>query len=152
MKVLDDYLMYFTSAEKRLFYNKWLRPVTSAEFRQGAELVHNHIKKGRVELWLLDASNCNTQDRDDQEWTVSEIGKLISGEEALLRKVALVRSKDVFFNVIAEWIQEKLTQQFAPATVMKHFQTLPEAYEWLLPEHRICSTSTEPPFINEPRN
>lgn len=134
MKVFGDYLMYFIMKESRMLYNRWLRPVSSAEFRKGAEELHRLLSECQVERWLLDASCCNTPARDDQEWVVARIGDVVKGEDVCLRKIALVKSNDVFFGVIAEWMQEELLKLHGETLRMRCFDSLADANRWLLGE------------------
>ncbi len=152
MKVLEDYLMYFRSAEKKMFYNKWLRPASSAELRAGASLVHRSIEQSGVELWLLDATNCHTPCREDQMWLLAEMGKLFENSECRLRKLAMVRSNEVFFTVIAENMQERLNALYGESMTMRHFDNLAVAYDWLLAEERTAplNTASLPTSVQNP--
>ncbi|TPE42429.1 hypothetical protein [Pontibacter mangrovi] len=141
MKIFEDYLMYILIEKHRMLYNRWLRPVSSGELKKGAELVLRLMAERQVELWLLDASCCNTPGRDDQEWVVGRIGKLLTGKRARLRKLALVKSNDVFYGVVAEWMREKLHKLHGGSLRMQCFDSMTDAHSWLQ-EGAAASTAT----------
>lgn len=124
--------MHFTSEEKRLLYNKWLRPVTSEELRNGVALLFGILQETGIELCLTDASNSNSPTREDKERIIAVISHLISSNKCPFRRMALVKPRDVFSDVIAEDIREQVGYLSGSTVSMQWFDCLPEAYEWLL--------------------
>ena len=131
MEILSDFLIYSIDPNQNLLFAKWLRPVSSTEYRTGIDLMHKLILSQDAKLWFLDYTTISTPDKEDQAWTIEEAAKLIACPDCRLDKIAIVVSKDAFFLTVAKQIHNTIAVGQQNGLAVEHFTGIAVAFKWL---------------------
>ncbi|GAB3527910.1 hypothetical protein GCM10027443_04950 [Pontibacter brevis] len=126
---VHDYLSISLKKEEQLLHSKWLRNVTSAEYREGVAAMKDIIIKESVSLWLTDSRLLDTIPFADQQWIKREIGPLFKSSN--LQRIARVLTDDVFNYISFENIMEQISKEHNVPVELAQFSSLEAAYDWL---------------------
>lgn len=113
-----------------LVQSQWLRAVDSTEYRKSLTKTYDTIKNNRVVCWLADATRLSTPNMIDQKWTANLVGERMSA--TALRKIALVLPDDLFLEVVAEKIGERIIRMTNNKIQIGYFNSHASALEWLI--------------------
>ncbi|MFD2247722.1 hypothetical protein [Pontibacter ruber] len=127
---ISDFYKIILLEKYKLLYTEWLRAVSSEEYRAALLEAYKCIRLHQLELWVMDSTR-NNPTVQDQKWSVEKLGSLMAG--TLIRKVAMVRADDLFVEVVAEVMRDKIYKLYGQERQLEHFRTLEEALQYVLP-------------------
>lgn len=122
-----DYLELNLDSDKKYLEAKWVKVVTSIEFRSGIEAIIMQITANAVELLLLDLRATGTPSISDQNWVAKRLMSL--NNQTSLRRSARVYSEDILQHVVGEVITARVETLVYD---VQAFSCEALAREWLL--------------------
>ena len=126
---LIDYLSISLKKEERLLHTKWLRNVSSDEYREGITVVKELILQHQVELWLTDSRLLGHILFADQQWIKREMAPLIKSSN--LKRIARVLTEDVFHYISFENMIQRVKEEYDTSVELAQFSSLEAAFDWL---------------------
>lgn len=126
---VPDYLFTSLKEEEKLLHMKWLRNVTSEEYRAGINVVKEMILHHRVERWLIDSRLIDSILFADQQWIKREIAPLIKFSS--LQKIARVLTEDIFNYISFENMIQQVIEEHDLQLDLAQFSSLEAAFDWL---------------------
>ncbi|NDK55814.1 hypothetical protein [Pontibacter fetidus] len=127
---LQDYYVEKIVPEYHLFYTSFHYPLDHSQFKEAMLHIVDLINKHKLEYWLLDASSISFT-LQDQRWAVESLGLLLRGTP--LKCVAMVRREDLFLEMAAENMREKIYSLYGHQILLEHFLNTEDALNWLYP-------------------
>lgn len=113
-----------------LLDSKFCGPTTHQEYQEAMLQVVGLVKNHHLLYWLLDATRTRLT-LQDQRWGVQVLEPLIY--ETTLKKVAMVHQDDIFLEVAADNMRNKIYNTFDDYMELEHFATIADALNWLAP-------------------
>ena len=126
---VPDYLYTALKEEEKLLHMRWLRNVTSEEYRAGINVVKDIILHHRVERWLIDSRLIDSILFADQQWIKREIAPLIKFSN--LQKIARVLTEDIFSYISFENMIQQVIEEHDLKLDLAQFSSLEAAFDWL---------------------
>ncbi|WP_266206074.1 hypothetical protein [Pontibacter kalidii] len=126
---LPDYLTGHIIPEESLLHITWLRPVSSAEYREGMRALKQLLLDQCTRLWLADSRLLSHVTFEDQQWILKEFIPLLLTSQ--LQKVARVVKADVFSYISFENMMSKAQESLNVHAQMEQFTTVDSALGWL---------------------
>lgn len=126
---VNDYLFISLNKEELLLHTKWLRSVTSEEYRAGIHAMKEVILENKVELWIIDSRLLGNILFADQQWIKREIAPLIKFSN--LQKIARVLTEDVFNYISFENMMQRAREEYDIVIELEQFSSLEAALDWL---------------------
>jgi hypothetical protein len=138
-----DYLYYCVDANKKLLYSKWLRPVSSEEYREGLHFLYDVVQSNSLILWLINNQNVEKLDVQDQKWLTEEYGLLLMGSPLKFMANVFPESAEIALAIKA--IRDKAYRIFGKGMIVDFFEDEETALAWLLPhmQHYRLPKSTD---------
>jgi hypothetical protein len=128
---LEEYYIGKVVPEYSLLYSKICQPISHDEFKiamlKSLKLLNEH----HLERWLLDFTSGNIT-LEDQRWAVETFGLLI--RDSLVKYIAMVRREDMFLEMAAENMRDKIYDTYGHIKELEHFDSIPDALHWLSPD------------------
>lgn len=141
MQVYKNYMSCHLEPSHSLIRSRWLTSVDSEMYREGMLHLYEHIKQHHLSLWLYDASEFSAPDMSDQKWLVDVLAPLLA--KTRLRRIAVVVSRDVFLQTVAEQVRRNSMAVFKGSIKMKNFIDVESAEEWLMAKNRNFTPTPE---------
>lgn len=127
-----DYIEFRIDTEKKLLYSKWLRNVTSEEYKEGTLKAYDLIEQNGIRLWMHNRNNqMPPLDIELQKWITEDFALLLT--QSPVQFVAIVCSPDLEKRGLLQAIRDKSYRVFGRTTRTEFFDTEEEALAWLLP-------------------
>lgn len=124
-----DYISLSYQEEALLLQAKWLRSVSSEEYRSGIEQMKLLILEKGAALLLIDSRRLRNVPFADQQWIKREVApELISSR---LQKLARVLTEDVFNYISFENLLQNITDEHKTGIEIAQFTTMESALAWL---------------------
>jgi hypothetical protein len=127
---LEDYYIEKVVPEYHLFYTRFIYPLNHSQFKTAMLHIVDLINKYNLEYWLFDASAISFT-LQDQRWTVESLGLLL--RDTSLKCVAMIRREDLFLEMAAENMRDRIYDLYGRQIALEHFVTLEDALNWLYP-------------------
>ena len=127
---LEDYYVEKVVPEHHLFYTRFNYALNHSQFKTAMLHIVDLINKYKLEYWLFDASSISFT-LQDQRWAVENLGLLL--RDTSLKSVAMLRREDLFLEMAAENMREKIYSLYGHQIVLEHFIDLEDALDWLCP-------------------
>ncbi|UII31434.1 STAS/SEC14 domain-containing protein [Fulvivirga ulvae] len=105
---------------------KWEGYISSAEFREGTELMLNLLIKNNANKVLADIEHMLLIDKEDQEWLISYF--LPRAIRFGFRAIALLKPISTFNSNVIESISSHINQEIS----IKVFNNIEKARDWLI--------------------
>ncbi|WP_162426829.1 hypothetical protein [Pontibacter pudoricolor] len=88
------------------------------------------INEFHLKHWLVDFTSSNLT-LEDQRWAVETFGLLI--RDSFVKNIAMVRREDMFLEMAAENMRDKIYDMYGHIKELEHFESIPAALQWLCP-------------------
>ena len=108
---------------------RWLRNVTSEEYREGSTLLKELVREKQVAYWLMDSRRLSNVTFADQQWIKREIVPAVIS--AGLQKFARVLTEDVFNYISFENVMQQAIEADNTPVEIAQFTSLEAALAWL---------------------
>lgn len=130
MPVDVQHFLYISLDEvNKLLHIRWLRPVSSEEYRAGILYCKQLVLEKRVERWLIDSRKLDHILFSDQQWIKREVAMGV--RESALRKLARVLTDDVFNYISFENMLQHITEEHGTPVEIGQFSSEDAALNWL---------------------
>lgn len=129
----ENYISIDVEADKDLVCTRWLKTVSSRNYRSTVIHFFKVIKKYRPVYWLLDMNRLSSPTMDDQRWTMQYINQALKGTS--IKKVAVVLPNDLLLELVMERIWEGVDEELKKRIPAEYFRMTSQALRWLLPAY-----------------
>ena len=131
----NNYVTCKIDKEKSVLVHRWIKKPSSAEFREGLQLVLVEYKKNESKFkglkWLADTELLGELSEDDEKWLTSEWDRMIFGE-AGVKVHAVILGPDLFADYPMDLFKKSSANKFNERGVkLGVFPDEERAYEWL---------------------
>lgn len=133
---LKDYYVEKVVPEYHLFYTSFNYPLNHSQFKSAMLHVVDLIHKYNLEYWLFDATTISFT-LQDQRWSVENLGLLL--RDTSLKCVAMIRREDLFLEMAAENMRDRIYGLYGHQVALEHFVNLEDALYWLYPGVPVSS-------------
>ncbi|WP_439882683.1 hypothetical protein ACSX1A_05830 [Pontibacter sp. MBLB2868] len=124
-----NYVSISLSKKKDILTTKWLRQVTSSEYRQGIEETGRHMLAHNIEKLMVNNQKLGILTMSDQNWLQKFSIEVISTSN--LKRLAIVSSHDMLQQLTDETLDHKVKQADIDFHT-RYFLFEDEGWEWLL--------------------
>ncbi|MFD2247725.1 hypothetical protein [Pontibacter ruber] len=131
MKKSPDYLLYLVDANKQLLYSKWLRSVSSDEYREGMSLLCEVLQKHNLCLWLHNNKHLTQLDVQEQRWVTEELGLLLVGSN--LKYLASICPDHEGTSMSIKSVRDRAYRIYGKRVIAELFEDEETALAWMLP-------------------
>jgi len=142
MENLSDFIEFRIDTDKKLLYGKWLRNVTSTEYKAGLQEVGKLLNQYDMKLWLQNSEKLEPLNINDQKWLTEQFGILLIQFPLQYIAVVTPRNSAHFAELLA--VREKAYRIFGKSKHVEVFETEEEALAWLIPNmqyYRLPATT-----------
>ncbi|MER2996784.1 hypothetical protein [Pontibacter populi] len=127
---LQEYYIGNVVTRYSLLYSKICQPISHEEFKAAMLRSLDLLSEHQLERWLVDFTSSNIT-LEDQRWAVETFGLLIS--DSSVKSIAMVRRDDMFLEMAAENMRDKIYDIYGHVQDLEHFESLSDALHWLCP-------------------
>ena len=124
----NSYLLLWVDENVHLMYSHWQRPVTSAEYREGSDILLTQLKEMEVKSWIADSSKLGDISEEDQAWTWDHY--VPSLPQTKLAKLARISGEDTASHAKFEQFLKRAEPICIGNIQVKQFMTYKEAADW----------------------
>ncbi|WP_018477548.1 hypothetical protein [Pontibacter roseus] len=129
MKQVKDYLSVELEDGQRRVVSRWLRPVESAELREGLLLLQHLTEEHQPVSWLMETHHLTPLPLEDQNWVVESLASRLV--DTSLLQVALVLPNDATLHLVGDRIKQKIYTAFGQKIQVECFSRRDHALFWL---------------------
>ncbi len=127
---LEEYYIGKVVPGHSLLYSKICQPVCHADYKAAMLKSLDLINEFHLKHWLVDFTSSNLT-LEDQRWAVETFGLLI--RDSFVKNIAMVRREDMFLEMAAENMRDKIYDMYGHIKELEHFESIPAALQWLCP-------------------
>ena len=128
--LLEEYYIGKVVPNYSLLYSKICQPVSHDDFKSAMLKSLELVDEFKLERWLMDFTSSNIT-LEDQRWSVETFGQLVL--DSSLKCIAMVRREDMFLEMAAENMRDKIYDTYGHKQDLEHFDNITDALEWLSP-------------------
>lgn len=126
---VHEYLYISVDEAVKSMHIRWLRPVSSNEYREALLYCKALIMEKHLERWLIDSRKLDHILFSDQQWIRRELADSV--RESSLQKIARILKDDVFSYISFENMIQTISEEHGTAVEIGQFSSEDAALFWL---------------------
>ncbi|WP_162425750.1 STAS/SEC14 domain-containing protein [Pontibacter pudoricolor] len=128
MRCQTDFVTIVTDNKTKLLQLRWLRRVTSREYRYAVLKTARAVINNNIQAILVNNQQLGIINLEDQAWAVAITVSVLKKNP--VERLAIISAPDVMQQIASENMNRRVKNQIYPQTI-QYFLTEDEAIEWL---------------------